>query len=121
MSKERFLKENLKVGEKYAGLLLGKDGMPDQHIFLLPGEAESIEWAPAKEWATSIGGELPTRREQSLLFANLKEEFASAWYWSVEPSGTGWAWYQHFSRGDQYCDHTRNALRARAVRRLVIE
>lgn len=75
MNKEQFLKENMKTGEQYAGILLGKDGTPDQHIFLLPGEAESIKWQAAKDWAASAGGDLPTRREQSLLFANLKEAF----------------------------------------------
>lgn len=69
-AKEQWVKNNLKKGEHYAGILLGKDGSPDQHIILLPGEAESVTWAQAKSFATKVGGNLPTRREQSLLFAN---------------------------------------------------
>ena len=39
-AKDSFLASILKDGEKYAGILLGKDGEPDLHIILLPGEAE---------------------------------------------------------------------------------
>jgi|SRR5450830_1223853 len=123
MSKEQFLKENQKVGELYAGILLGKDGAPDQHIFLLPGEAESIKWQAAKEWAESVGGDLPTRREQSLLFANLKEAFQPRWYWSGEQHAatSDYAWSQLFSNGSQGNDYgTSYEGRARAVRRLAI-
>ena len=68
--------EHLKAGELYAGIILGKDGQPDHHLILLPGEpAKRLSWDRAVKWATKNGGELPTRREQSLLFANLKEEF----------------------------------------------
>ncbi|MGO4308240.1 hypothetical protein, partial [Cupriavidus sp. RAF12] len=72
----------LRAGELYAGLILGKDGEPGYHLILLPGEMEDKKWEQAKEWASSVGGELPTRREQSLLYANLGEEFKHEWYWS---------------------------------------
>ena len=120
MSKEQFLKENQRKGEIYAGLLLGKDGQPDQHIFLLPGKKDEINWEGAKKWATSVGGDLPTCREQSLLIANLKEEFEPRAYWSSEPNGDGWAWCQIFTSGRQGHYPTSRALRARAVRRLPI-
>lgn len=35
MSKAKFLEENLRTGEVYAGLILGKDGQPDCHVVLL--------------------------------------------------------------------------------------
>src|SRR5262249_5501561 len=54
----------LRSGERYAGLILGKDGEPGYHLILLPGEVEDKTWEQAKEWAASVGGELPTRREQ---------------------------------------------------------
>ena len=113
----------LKSGEHYAGLILSKDGEPSYHLILLPGDAESIDWSDAKAWATGQGGELPTRREQSLLFANLKEEFQGAWYWSSEESqsASGCAWRQCFSYGSQTSYHESGELRARAVRRLIIE
>lgn len=122
MSKEQWIKENLKDGEQYAGILLGKDGVPDYRLVLLPGEAESINWPNAKEWAAKAGGELPTRREQALLYANLKEQFQPAWYWSGEPhaSTSGYAWVQGFDIGVQSYDHKDGQCRARAVRRLPI-
>ena len=122
MSKQQWISENLKPGEIYAGILLGKDGAPDHHMILLPGTAESIKWPDAVEWAKKAGGELPTRREQSLLFANLKEEFEPRWHWSGEQYAdyTGYAWHQDFNYGDQTSNRKSYEGRARAVRRLVI-
>ena len=117
---------NLAPGEHYAGIITGKDGEPSYHLVLLPGQADDITWDKAMEWAGNQGGEyvasLPTRREQALLYANLKEEFDGRTYWSCEAHEyeSGWAWYQHFNYGDQYDDYRFNELRARAVRRLPI-
>ncbi|CAJ0862505.1 hypothetical protein R77567_01654 [Ralstonia sp. LMG 32965] len=112
----------LNPGERYAGLILGKDGEPDHHVILLPGDEAELNWDDAKKWAKDQGGELPSRREQSLLYANLKEEFQGTWYWSSEAHEreSGWAWYQVFNGG--YQDITRQGpeLRARAVRRLIL-
>ncbi|WNC91069.1 DUF1566 domain-containing protein [Paraburkholderia sp. FT54] len=112
----------LAAGERYAGLVLGENGEADYHLVLLPGEAEDVTWEAAGKWAADLGGVLPTRREQSLLFANLKGEFQSAWYWSGQQheKESGWAWSQHFNCGTQTSDRKTNELRARAVRRLVI-
>jgi hypothetical protein len=122
MSKAQWIAENLKAGEQYAGLILGKNGEPDHHLILLPGEAEAVTWDQAKEFAKKAGGELPTRREQALLFANLKEEFKQAWYWSGEQhaSDSDCAWGQYFSNGGQYLTSPSTELRARAVRRLIL-
>jgi len=112
----------LAAGELYAGVVLGKDGARDHHLILLPGAAEDVTWEQAKEWAASAGGEPPTRREQSLLLANLREEFESAWYWSGEQYAgySGGAWGQYFGGGYQDVNHKNNEFRARAVRRLAI-
>jgi hypothetical protein len=122
MSKEQWIKENLKAGELYAGLILGKDGQSDHHLVLLPGEAESVTWAKAKEFAKKAGGELPTRREQSLLFANLKQHFQPRWYWSSEEhaSDSTFAWVQYFSYGFQISNLKSSENRARAIRRIFI-
>ena len=118
---------NLAPGEHYAGLVIGKDGEPSYHLVLLPGQGGDITWEKAMEWASKQGGDsvasLPTRREQALLYANLKEEFEERAYWSCEAheSESGWAWYQTFGNGDQDSDTRYGELRARAVRRLVIE
>ncbi|WP_109477672.1 DUF1566 domain-containing protein [Paraburkholderia sp. C35] len=114
----------LNEGEVYAGILLGKNGAAHQHVILLPGDIEDGKWSNAKEWAQSIDGELPTRREQSLLFANCGEEFKRDWYWSGQEheSDSAYAWYQYFGYGDQsYYRKASYHCRARAVRRLPIQ
>lgn len=120
-AKAAFLKQHLKPGELYAGILLGQNGEPDQHIILLPGD-ECKNWQDATAWAESIGGSLPTRREQSLLFANLKDQFKKDWYWSSEThaENNDYAWCQYFTSGNQSYDRKSYGIRARAVRRLVI-
>lgn len=113
----------MKRGEEYAGLILGKDGEVSYHLILLPGAADSINWKDAIKWAEAQGGELPTRREQALLYANLKEQFDGAWYWSSEQRAgdSVYAWCQYFDGGDQGWGGKGDERRARAVRRLIIE
>lgn len=123
MNKAQWMKENLKDGEQYAGLILGKDGESDHHLVLLPWEAESVNWAKAKKFAKKAGGAIPTRREQALLFANLKEQFQPRWYWSCEQhaSGSDYAWMQNFDGGYQTSYPKSYEVRARAIRRLKIK
>jgi len=123
MSKQLWIEQNLKPGEQYAGLILGKNGAPDHHLILLPGQVADVSWKDAQKAAADAGGELPTRREQALLYANLKEEFEPRWYWSCEEhaSGSGCAWYQYFDNGNQHYDGKNNTFRARFVRRLIIK
>ena len=112
----------LHAGERYAGLILDEEGNPAYHLMLLPGEKDGIEWAAAKEWAAEQGGELPTRREQSLLFANLKDQFIPDYYWSSEQykAIADHAWYQSFRHGTQDGNGFSAELCARAVRRVFI-
>lgn len=123
MSNYKEVRAGLREGEHYAGLILGKEGAPDHHLVLLPGEAQEVSWAAAREWAGMTGGELPTRRELSLLYANLKEQFERAWYWSVETQEpkSHLVWGQNFTSGIQTMYGRPFRGRARAVRRLVIE
>ncbi|HDR9026909.1 TPA: DUF1566 domain-containing protein [Burkholderia vietnamiensis] len=110
----------LAAGERCAGPILDEDGALTHYLILLPGEAEDVMWDQAREWAERQGGELPSRREQSLLFTNLQGEFESAWYWSSEEAeNSGWAWYQSFHFGYQHNGRQSNQLRARAVRRFI--
>ncbi len=107
----------------YVGIMRGDADAPDYHLFLLPGELTDTGWDKAVAWAESVGGALPTRREQALLFANLKGEFEPRYYWSGEqcaadPSN---AWCQHFDNGDQTSSRKPYEGRARAVRRLIIQ
>jgi hypothetical protein len=118
---------DLAPGEHYAGLIVGKDGEPSYHLVLVPGQADDISWDKAMEWAGNQGSDyiasLPTRREQALLYANLKEQFEERAYWSCEAheSESGWAWCQYFFYGGQTNGRKHYELRARAVRRLIIE
>ena len=76
----------------------------------------------ALEQAPECSSSLPTRREQSLLYANLKGEFKQEAYWSCEAHETeaAWAWYQVFGYGGQDSYRKGYSLRAVAVRRLFI-
>lgn len=92
------------------------------HLILLPGDNDDATHAAQMEWAKSIGGDLPSRVEQALLWERARDQFKKDWYWSNENhhNESGWAWYQHFLRGNQDCHYKANELRARAVRRLPI-
>ncbi|RQZ17265.1 DUF1566 domain-containing protein [Burkholderia sp. Bp9031] len=109
----------LAEGEIYVGAIGDKNG-DFHHVILLPGDNAAAPWKDQIAWAKSIGGDLPTRVEQALLFANCRDSFERDWYWSNEPDGDRWAWYQYFSYGTQYGSQQRSQLRARAVRRLPI-
>lgn len=124
MSKEQFLKDNLRPGEEYAGILLGQNGEPDQHVFLLPGDADRAPWKKQVAWAKKIGGRLPTPREQSLLIANLKQHFKPEFYWSglQHAADSNYAWAQSFYYGYQnYSFSHTTELLARAVRSIPIQ
>ena len=112
----------LKAGEEYVGEVLGEDGTLSHRLILLPEEVDEINYADALEWAEKLGGSLPTRQEQALLFANQKSQFKSEWYWSAEQhaDGANSAWCQYVGDGEQDTSHKDNKLRARAVRRLAI-
>ncbi len=108
-------------GEIYVGAIGDAQGNL-HHVILLPGDNGDDNWQTQKEWAASIGGDLPTRVEQAMLWANHRDQFKKDWYWSNEQhhSAAGFAWCQHFRDGYQYSTHQGLQLRARAVRRLPI-
>lgn len=112
----------LNFGERYAGLILDEQGQPSHHLILLPDrEEKDLNWADAKKWAESVGGELPTRKEQSLLFANLKAELEALWHWSSEAHKDAYAWVQDFYDGNQFNLNVYDDTRARAVRRIGVK
>lgn len=112
----------LAKGERYAGILLDDKGKPSHHLVLLAGERSGFKWDEAVKWAKDQGGELPTRKEQALLFANAAGEFERDWYWSSEQDAdaAASAWYQTFTNGTQHWRLKATKLRARAVRRVPI-
>jgi len=112
----------LQEGEIYIGAIIKKDGT-GHHIILLPGDKDDGNWQSAMDWAKEKGGDLPNRVEQSLLFADHKDEFKEDWYWSntTHAKDSEWAWGQRFDLGSQSYGHkSYDGCRARAVRRLEI-
>lgn len=120
--KAEWLRNNLKKGEVYAGIVLGQKDEPDYHLVLMPAEAVGITWKNAIAWAKKEGVRLPTRRELRLLWVNAADSFAKECYWSGEQhaANSDFAWFQLFSNGNQD-GSTTIRLRARAVRSISIE
>lgn len=113
----------LAEGETYLGAIISADGTHSHHTILLPGDHDDATWQDAIDWAKSLGGDLPNRVEQALLFATLKDQFKKDRYWSntLYASDASYAWCQHFSYGNQNDLHFNYQCRARAVRRLPIQ
>ena len=112
---------SLYPGERYAGVVLDADGKTMQHLVLLPQRPEGkLNWQDAIDWATSVGGHLPTRQEQALLYANCKPHLEPYWHWSSEAleSDASYAWYCDFSFGLQLSYHKSYEGAAVAVRRV---
>jgi hypothetical protein len=113
----------LRQGERYAGLILGRDGAPDYHLVLQPDkcELESHTWQAASNWAASLGHSLPDRREQTLLYATLKEEFRPNWHWSSETGDIeDEVWCKDFDTGVSYQNAREFDGYARCVRRVLV-
>jgi len=111
----------LAEGEVYLGGFVDANG-DVTHTILLPGDHDGASWQEQKAWAKSLGGDLPTRVELAVAFANHRDQFQRDWYWSNEEDADdpGWAWCQYFDVGTQYGYPQDGRLRARAVRRLSI-
>ena len=113
----------MKDGEVWAGIIFKEDS-PHHHVILLPNKPDgiSLNFDSAWKWAQSIdGGDLPSRSEQSLLFANCKNHFESDYYWSNEVYSDAYAWCQYFGYGYQDYGLKFTKLRGVAVRRLIIQ
>lgn len=117
-------------GGIYAGTVRGDEGQPDYHLILAEEAPEDrMTWNAGMEWAQKVSADghtdftLPKRREQAILFGNLKDRFEEAWHWSCEQlsSYPDYAWLQSFDAGSQLCVRKGNDSRVRAVRRLVIQ
>lgn len=110
------------AGGEVMGVVMGENGAPDYLLIDLGVEPEKdVTWEEAKAWAASVGGELPTRREQAILYGNRRDgQFKPRWYWSSEQhaSYSDCAWIQTFNDGNQSYNHEGNCDRARAVRRV---
>ena len=111
----------LAKGETYVGCI-GDAAGNLHHVILLPGDNDDATHESQLEWAKSIGGDLPTRVEQSMLWAGHRDQFKKDLYWSNEThhDESAWAWCQTFGNGHQHDGYQSHGLRARAVRRLPI-
>lgn len=109
----------LNAGEIYAGAIINPDGT-GHHVILLEGDNDDADWQTQMDWAKSIGGDLPDRVEQAMLYKHLPDQFQKDWYWSntQHASGSDYAWYQSFTSGFQSYGLKSIKLRARAVRRV---
>jgi hypothetical protein len=106
----------LHPGEHYAGVVLDQHGQIEHHLVLMAQRPDSkLKWDDAMAWATSVGGALPTRQEQALLYANCKPPLKPEWHWSSEThkDDAAYAWFCSFTGGDQ--DTTRKSYEGGAV------
>ena len=88
-------------GERYLGSITEPSGRM-RHTFLLPDDKKK-NWNDGMEWARSVGGDLPNRIEQAMLFAYMPDEFQKEAYWSnTQHAGFSHnAWSQLFNNGNQ--------------------
>jgi len=114
-------KPKLNAGETYAGAIINPDDTGN-HIILLTGDKENINWQDAMTWAKELGGDLPTRAELILLYENHAAKFKELTYWSntQHASYSSCAWGQSFDNGYQGCHNKNTELRSRAVRRVEV-
>jgi hypothetical protein len=111
----------MQPGERHAGAVLDEDGETTCHLVLMAQRPEKrLNWQAAMDWAESIGGSLPTRQEQALLFANCKPHLEGVYHWSSETHAddASYAWICHFTGGNQGYDHKSYDGAAVAVRRV---
>ncbi len=111
----------LQPGERYAGPVLDANGKLQHHLVLMPQKPNGkLNWQAAMEWAESIGGTLPNRQEQALLYANCKPHLDKSWHWSGETDedDASCAWSCDFTSGFQYHYHKSFGGGAVAVRRV---
>lgn len=112
---------HLQQGERYAGTVLDADGKIKHHLVLMAPRPDcSLSWDDAMAWAQKVGGSLPDRQEQALLFANCKPHLDAVWHWSCQQHETNasFAWYCYFSNGNQLILHKSAEGAAVAVRRV---
>lgn len=103
-------------GGTFAGILTLPNGTHAAVVLLADKPSEELNWADAKKWAESVGGELPARPAAAMLFANAKDQFEAEWHWTSEAYSGSYAWIQNFGYGNQSTGHVGYSHCARAVR-----
>lgn len=111
----------LQPGERYVGPVLDTDGKVEHHLVLMDQRPDGkLNWQAAMAWAEAVGGTLPSRQEQALLYANCKPHLDPSWHWSCETheGDASYAWICYFNYGDQFNYHKSYEGGAVAVRRV---
>jgi hypothetical protein len=103
-------------GGTFQGILTLPSGVHVAVVLLADKPDEELNWADAKKWAESVGGELPARPAAAMLFANAKAQFEPEWHWTSEAYSGSYAWLQYFSYGYQSAGYVTSKSCARAVR-----
>jgi hypothetical protein len=114
----------LQPGEHYAGMVLDQEGKLIHHLVLMAERPiDYLNWQAAMDWAKRVGGELPTRQEQALIYANCKHHLKPELHWSSETHAgeASYAWYCVFGSGNQGSYHKSNDGCAVAVRLITLE
>lgn len=109
------------LGGIFKGLTLFQ-GKP-MGLVLLDGDMDDDTWDKARAYADAKGGELPTRIDALLLFEANEGDFLEDAYWTCrQPAANAdCAWDQDFGYGGQGLWPKSYKLRARAVRRFIID
>lgn len=109
-------------GEHYSGAVLNDDGTVKHHLVVMADRPDGdLTWDAAMAWAEKVGGSLPDRQEQALIFANCKPHMKQVWHWSGEQhkDEASYAWgCDYFYAGYQDTSHKSAAGAAVAVRRV---
>ena len=95
---------SLRPGDHYAGPVLNASGAVQHQLVLLDERPTGkLNWQAAKDWASSVGGVLPTRQELALIYANCKPHLQPVWHWSCEEheDDASYAWLCTFLSGGQ--------------------
>jgi hypothetical protein len=111
----------LQPGEHYAGAVLDEHGRHMHHVILMAARPNNkMGWEDARQWAEDVGGDLPTRQELALLYANCKPHLPEVWAWSGEEhkDDASFAWGCDFDDGIQSLSHKSFQGSAVAVRRV---
>jgi Protein of unknown function (DUF1566) len=110
--------------KKVAAATSFNDG-PANTTAMAKAGSKLAQWAQALRLAEHDDWYLPSRLELLIAFGALPttDVFAKDWYWSSTQCASlnDYAWFQDFGYGYQYDIREDVKLRARAVRRLVIE
>lgn len=108
----------LDKGERWAGALITPSRR--EHIIAMPDDFDPSDWNTQMDRIKAVGGEAPDRLESALAYAEIRDAFQEAAYWTREPhaSAPEYAWIQGFAVGGQGYWSTDHEFRARAFRRL---